>query len=456
VGPFPNILRFYGDPVSRMLALSREFGDIVAVNDGDAGLICAFGAERNREVIGGASVFQHDTELPFKPPPGSALEQSLVSLVFMNGDLHRRHRRLMQPAFTKASIDGYAGDIVAIADAELGRWPVGVVEDVVTLLRRLTVSVVLRCLFGVEAGPRADALGRLMTRMTEVVLSPAVIALPFQIPGTPFQELCDLTERFVAELGGLIDEKRRQPAGQRDTLALLVGARDEDGGALTDAELVGQMTMLFSAGYDTSTQTLAWTLFLLAHHPEVLGEVLDEIDGELRGGEPTADSVKRLILLDRVVKESMRLLPATPALFTRVCAQEAPLGPYVLPRGANVVVSPFVTHRDPALYPEPARFRPERWERLEPTNYEYLPFGAGPRMCLGAGFATLSLRLVLPMILRRYRLSLAHGARISTKVGGVVLGPKPGLPMLIAPQDRVFPKPPPLRGNMREVVDLPS
>jgi cytochrome P450 len=456
VGTFANILRFYGDPVGRMLALHREYGDVAAVSDGDPGLVCAFGAERNREVITNAQVYQHDNEFPFKPPPGSALEQTSISLVFMNGDMHRRQRRLMQPAFTKATIEGYAGDITSIADAELGTWPVGLTADLAVLLRRLTVSVVLRCLYGLDPGARADELGRVMTRMIDVVTSPAVIALPYRIPGTPFNELFDLTERFVAELLRLVDEKRRQPAGQRDVLALMVRAHDEDGSTFTDTELVGQMNMLFAAGYDTSAQTLAWTLLLLAHHPEILGDLLDEIDGVLRGGAPTVEHLPRLVLLDRVIKESMRILPATPMLFIRVCANEAPLGRYVLPKGANVILSPLVTHRDPDRYPEPARFRPARWEGLEPTHYEYLPFGTGPRMCLGAGFATLALRLMLPMILQRYRLSLAYGANISCKVGGIVLGPKPGLPMLIAPQDRAFRRPSPVRGNLREVVDLPS
>src|SRR5262249_45760415 len=151
-----------------------------------------------------------------------------------------------------------------------------------------------------------------------------------------------------------------------------------EGATLTDDDVFAEMVTLFSAGYETSAQTLAWTLFLLAHHPDVLASLDDEIHGVLRGAAPTPEKAAKLVLVDRVLKESMRILPATPLLHVRVCAGEALLGPYRLPLEANVVVSPFVTHRDPAFYPEPARFRPERWEHLAPPHHAYLPFGAGP------------------------------------------------------------------------------
>ncbi len=294
-----------------------------------------------------------------------------------------------------------------------------------------------------------------MTQMLDVITSPALIAFPFRVPGTPFHKLNTLTEIFVAELDRLAEEKRRQPAGQKDVLALMLQAKDEDGTSLSADELIGEMNLLFSAGYDTTAQTLAWTLLLLAYHPRVLGELVEELDGVLGGNAPTVEQLPKLALLDRVIKESMRLLPVTPALFTRVLASDATLGPYTLPKSANVILSPFITHRAPELYPEPTRFRPERWADLSPTPYEYLPFGAGPRMCLGAGFANLSMRLMLPMILQRFRLSLASNVIIWCKVGGIVLAPKPGLPMQIVPQDRRFPPPPPVGGNIHDAVTLP-
>ncbi len=454
-GPFFNLMRFFDDPVGRVMALSRKYGDIAALSAGDPAVVCAFGAERNREVIGNASVFQHNSDLPLKAPPGSALERTTVSIVFVNGEAHRRRRRLMQPAFSRASIDGHAADITAVTDAALRSWPVGQAADLSLLLRRLTTSITLRCLLGLDPGTVAEELGGMMTRMLGLLTSPLTIALPFAVPGTPFNEAVGLSERLEVGLRRLIEEKRSQPAEQPDTLARLIRAHDEDGSTFTDLELVSELNTLFAAGYETSAQTLTWTLFLLAHHPKLVGDLLDEIESVVGDGPPTVEHVPRLALVDRVLKESMRILPATPILFMRVCAAEVPLGRYTLPRDANVVLSPFVTHRDPDRYPEPARFRPERWETIEPSPYEYLPFGAGPRMCLGAGFAQLTLRLVLPMILRRYRLSLAHGARVSLKVSGISVGPRYGMPVLIAPQDRSLQKPTGLRGGIRSLIDLP-
>ncbi|HSN99869.1 MAG TPA: cytochrome P450, partial [Candidatus Nanopelagicales bacterium] len=144
----------------------------------------------------------------------------------------------------------------------------------------------------------------------------------------------------------------------------------------------------------------------------------------------------------------------TPLLLLRMATADAQLGPYPLPPGAGVVLSPLITQRNPDLYPDPDRFRPERWTRLSPGPYEYLPFGAGPRMCLGAGFANLTLRLSLSLILQRFRLSLAHRARISTVIRGITMGPRHGLPMLIAPQDRYFRRAEEVRGDIGELVNL--
>jgi cytochrome P450 len=453
VGRAANLLRFLGDPVGRMLALQRDHGDIAAVNGEDPALVCAFGAENTRAVLSDPATFRHDTGFPFRAPPGSALSRTLGSLVFLNGEAHHRHRRLMAPAFSKASVDGYAGEIVAAAEASLRAWPVGQTTDVSVLLRRLTASVALRALFGLEAGPDADELHERMTRLVSLLASPAVAAFPFDAPGTPFHQALLLAVRIEALVRRLIDQKRRCSA-HGDVLSRLLDSRDEEGAALTDDEVFAEMVTLFSAGHDTSAQTLAWTLFLLAHRPDLLAALDDEIHGVLHGAPPTPEKAAKLVLVDRVLKESMRILPATPLLHLRVATGEALLGPYRLPPEANVVVSPFITHRDPGVYPEPARFRPERWEHLSPSHHAYLPFGAGPRMCLGAGFATLSLRLLLPMILQRYRLSLAWGARISRRMGGIVLRPKHGMPMLVALRDRCFPRPQAVRGDVLELLDL--
>jgi cytochrome P450 len=453
IGAPASIFRFLGDPIGTMLALNREFGDIAAVVDQSPAIVCVFGAERNREVLSNGAVFRNDEDF-LRAPKGSSVERIKSELVFLNGEPHRRHRRLMMPAFQKSSIDAYASEIVAATEPMLQRWPVGETVDVTSLLRQLTLCVAVRCLFGLNVTDGAQELGVLAEELVDQISSPLAMMLPYPIPATPFHRALKACDQLVVKLQNLIEEKRRQPEGRPDVLSMMIRAHDDDGTTFTDEELIGEVTGLFIAGHDTTAKTLGWTLFLLEQHPEALAGVLDEMDAVLRGGAPTAEHVPQLVLLDRVVKESMRLLSAAPTLFLRVCAEKVPLGPYSLPEGANVVMSPLVTHRDEARFPEPFRFRPERWEKLQPTIYEYLPFGAGPRMCLGASFATLALRVMLPMILQRYRLTLAHGARISRHVRANVLGPKHGLPMLVARQDRRLSRNGGVRGDIHELVDL--
>lgn len=454
VGPQLSFVRLVADPVGRSIALHRAFGDIVAAADKNPSLVVAFGAERNREVLSNQAAFDNDTELFFKAPPGSALEKFRYSLVFQAGAAHKRYRRLRMPAFHKAAIDGHARDIVEIAQGALDTWPVGLTADVAELTRQMVQFIAVRCFFGLDWREGDRGVGYLANHTVDLLTSPLSVALPLRIPGTPFARLLDASDELVGKFRALLEEKRAQRPIGHDVLSLLVHARDEDGSTLTEDELIGAAGEIFVAGHDTQARTLAWTLFLLEQHPKVLGDVLDEVQGVLRGGPPSVEHIPRLPLVDRVIKESMRVLPPVPMLFIRVCQHDARLGPYTLPAGSKVVLSPVVTHRDPSLYPEPARFKPERWERLQPTLYEYLPFGAGPRMCIGAAFATLSLRLLLPMILQRYRLRLAFGARISRRVRGNIMGFKHGLPMLIAPQDRRLERREGVRGDVRELVDL--
>ncbi len=454
LGPFGNLLRFFGDPVRAMLSLHRAYGEIAALADNNPGMVLAFGPELNRAVLTNPRVFEHSSEIPVQAPPGSALSRFNQVLPFLNGEVHQRRRRLMMPAFHKAATDAYAPDIVSVADAVLAHWPTGRTVDASQLLRRLTAAVALRCLFGLDALGGSEVLGELEAGLLEALSSPLTIAAPFMLPGLPFRRAVRLSDAVEARLREVIAERREQLSDGRerhDVLSILLRAPDAD--ALTDAELLGECNGLFVAGYDTAAQTLTWTLFLLAQHPDVTSALVEEVDAVLHGAPPRAEDVPRLSLTDRVLDESMRLLPAAPMLFIRVTADEAALGPHVLPRGASVVLSPLVTHRDPDRFPEPTRFRPSRWEDLSPSPYEFLPFGAGSRMCLGSGFAALALRLLLPMIVQRFRFALPDGARVDQSVRGIAMAPKKGLPLVLERQDGSIGRRAAISGNLLELVE---
>ncbi len=454
--PMLNVLRFFQDPALTMVRLSQRYGDIAAIADGRATLVCAFGARLNQEVMTQPALYQHSTELPVKAPPGSSLSRFNQVLPFSNGDEHRRRRRLMQPAFQKSATDAYAPSVARVADALLARWPTLTPVDVAARVRELTAAVAVQTLFGLDALDGQEDLAHVEASLLEALSSPLSILLPFDIPCLPFRTALRASARVEARLRQLIRARREQGEGGGDVLSRLLFSRDEQGASLTEDELVGECNGLFVAGYDTSAQTLAWTLFLLTQHPEVLAAVQDELS-VLKGAPPSPEDFPKLVLLDRVLKESMRLLPAAPMLFMRVAQTEARLGPHTVPAGTTVVLSPLVTHRDPERFANPDRFVPERWATTSPSAYEYLPFGAGARMCLGAPLANLALRVLLPMILQRFRLEPVAGAEISRTMHGIALAPKYGLPMVLKQQDGATPPPRvPVRGDIGELVTLPN
>src|SRR5438045_8615967 len=179
---------------------------------------------------------------------------------------------------------------------------------------------------------------------------------------------------------------------------------------MTDTELVGQATILFGASFETTASTLTWTVFLLAQHPVIMRELMDELDRVLGRRPPSPEQLPQLSFLDRVIKESMRILPPVPFTIRAADEDQIPMGSLTLNHGARVICSHFLTHHLPDIYPEPELFRPDRWREIDPTQYEYLPFSAGPRACVGAMVAIQVLNISLAIILQRLRFNIMRGA----------------------------------------------
>jgi cytochrome P450 len=256
------------------------------------------------------------------------------------------------------------------------------------------------------------------------------------------------------EMRKIITRKRTADTDEGDVLSMLLQARDaESGVGLSEDELLGHVSVIFAAGHETSANALTWTLFLLSQHPEVAADLLDELESVLQGEAPSIEQLQQLPLLERVIKESMRVLPPVP-WNGRVTSKPTELGGYALPQGTEVFVSIYQTHHMPELYPNPEAFNPQRWETIEPTPYEYNPFSAGQRLCIGAAFAMMEIKIVLAMLLQRYRLQLLPQLRID-RFGLIIMAPKYGMPMVVHQQDRQFALGVGgVRGNVREMVNL--
>ena len=435
--------------------LHARYGAIARLAAGSRSYVFVFTPDYARQVLEDPERFQNldARSSPLRMGPRSALRRLYAGLTNMNGPGHHQHRRLMAPALHPQRIDGYRDDVVALAERRLARWRVGETRDVFDEMRALTLEVAVKTLLGLEPERDGRTMARLLGDWLGLVFAARALLLPFDVPGLPYHRLIALSERLAAELTAMIARRRASAEEREDVLAALLRARDADGAALGDDELLGQVSFLFMAGHVTTASALTWTLFLLSQHPSVLGDLLDELQGALGGAPPRLDQLARLPLLDAVLKESLRLFPPV-IWWSRVSAEESALGPYPIAAGTYVAYSAFVIHRLSTLYPAPSAFLPARWERADPGPYDYLPFSAGPRVCLGSAFATLEMKLILAVLLQRVGLGLAPRARVDH--GGMVLSqPRHGMPMRVTrPGDA--PITPVRAGNIRALVDLPE
>src|SRR5689334_3286848 len=218
IGMVGSLYELLDDPVGVVLRLRKQ-GEVVALIDRSPAVVCVFGAERNREVLTQPSVFRHDETL-FKGPPGSAMDMMRFSTVTINGDVHRRHRKLMMPAFQKSALDGYAADIVAVTRVLLEQWQVGEVSMVDSLCRDTALAMAMKCLYGLDVGDEAHELGHLASEWVKAVTTPTTLLLPFDMPGMAYRRALKLGDIVIGRLLALIEKKRALGGEQKDAMAL--------------------------------------------------------------------------------------------------------------------------------------------------------------------------------------------------------------------------------------------
>jgi len=341
--------------------------------------------------------------------------------------------------------------MVAQTEQMLQHWSARQTWDISDEMMSLTRRLACKTLLGFDFLDETEAFGKLILQWMSFFTSPAVMLPLLDLPETPYRRCLEASSRLERTVREMIAHKRTAGAGGADALSLLLHAQGEQGDGLTEDELIGHVTLLFLAGQLTSSSTLTWTLFLLAQHPPIMADLLDELTGKLHGDAPTPQQLQDLPLLDHVLKESMRLLPVIP-MSARITTQAVEMGSYLIAEG----VSPYHTHHQADLYPQPERFLPSRWQQIHPSPYEYVPFGAGKRMCIGSTFAIFEMKIILATIVQRYRLQVAPGTRVDHLITGrLTLVPKNGLPMRICPQDRHW-EYEQVRGTIRDLVELES
>jgi cytochrome P450 len=446
-----KLLDFPHDPLQCMRRLYATHGELAALEEDGHRVVFVFSPELCQRVLSDTKTFE-SRFFAIRGSKNSSQRRLTCGLLSMNGEEHKRHRRLVMGPFQKKSLDAYYSPLVELAQELAGEWRPGETHNVFQAMTRYMLRVTSSLLFGFDMPPLAYEVGRLIERwvaMNHEVGMGAFVS--DQGVSASYGNLLALAEALEEKTLAMIEHRRSSAPGD-DVLSRLLQAQDDAGVGLTDAELIGQTTILFGAAHLTTANTLTWTLFLLAQHPEIAADLLDELSGVLGGRAPTLEQLDQLPLLERVIKESMRLLPAS-AYSHRVTAEPVTLGPLRMARGTPVIFSQVITHHLPHLFPEPTHFQPERWQSITPSPYAYFPFAAGPRMCVGVGLAMLTLKITLAVLLQRHRLTVVPGAEINARVTYTMLNPTSGMPMRVLQPDEPL-SCVPVAGNIHDLVTL--
>ncbi|WP_158894240.1 cytochrome P450 [Amycolatopsis anabasis] len=394
-------------PAEFLLALYRMFGPVVPVGRGRRGYTYLLGPDANQFVLANSDLFRWRDAFDWLIPVDGA-----TSMLLSDGAEHRQRRRLAQPAMHHRQIAAYLDTMADNADAMIESWRPGQVVDVYQDMRTAIRRTTLHTLFGPRLAADAEFFGTQLQRLLDLC-----DGLPQTVAGK--QRLRTPQWRRAMAARSRVDERIyteiRRVRQESDTtaanaLTALVHGRDEDGERLSDQEVRDQVVTLIVAGYETTSATLGWAVYAMLSTPGVWDTARREVREVLGGRRPAPEDLKRLTYLGSVVQETLRLYPAVTVVGRKV-DQDFEYRGRRIRAGASVVISPYVTHRLPELWPDPLRFQPERWQPgnpdyRKPAPHHFLPFGGGPHRCIGATMATTELTVMLARLLARTSLTL--------------------------------------------------
>jgi cytochrome P450 len=432
------MLAFRRSPTDFLLRVAREHGDISHFRLGPQSLYLLNHPNYVKDVL----VTRQDN---FRK--GLALQRAKFlfgeGLLTSEGEQHRRQRRLVQPAFHRQRIASYAEMMVRHAARTCASWREGQEFELDREMRRLTLLIVCRALFGADVEGESEKVDKAVTSLVkrfELFPSPWAVLRRTLLRLTPHARRRGVLMRdeLDAIIFRIIRERQRGALDGDDLLTMLLAAKDEESGgtAMSDKQLRDEVITLFMAGHETTANALTWTWYLLSQNREAEARFHDEIDTVLGGRPPTLEDVPRLRYTEMIFAEAMRLYPPSWLLSRRpITAYE--VGGYTVPADSLVVLSPYVMHHDERYFPAPFSFDPERWtetQRASRPEFSYFPFGGGKRRCIGESFAWLEGVLILATLAQAWRLK-AVTAKPIEPLHGLVLRTKHGI--RIRPERRV-------------------
>ena len=403
------------EPLAGYLRLAADYGDTVRVPMSPRTSFFLLSRPEQAEHVLAANQDNYVKAFTYRPL------RALIGngLLTSEGEDWRRHRRLMQPLFSRRDVRSFGPPMTEATQAMLKRWgrvPAGAEIDVAAQLGALALDVVGRALFSADLTGEAALMSRAMKAGQRVAVLATFAPLPWGPRSTRAlkavaRRVGRTSEGIEGPVGRLISDRRGQlaagaPAGHRDLLDVLMSARTEDGSALTDTEISDELATFMLAGHETSAVTLSWALALLSAYPQARVRLEEELDTVLAGREPEAADADRLPWTSAVIGETMRLYPPAWTIERDAVAGDNVAGVPV-PAGSTVAIPPYLVHRHPDFWPDPAGFDPGRFlTATDRHRYAYIPFGAGRRACIGQSFAELETVLVLASVAQRFRLEL--------------------------------------------------
>jgi cytochrome P450 len=431
-----NIPEFTADTLAFLLDI-RQYGDIASFMFGPFRAYALSSPELIHQVL------VTDADKFYKP---SSLKQSTAPVVgnglFTNdGDFWKKQRRLVQPAFHTKRIGAYADVMVEHAQALMARWQSGQAYEIDREMTRLTMGIVSKTLFDADVSSEASEIGAMVTDALEVVNKrlDRLMNFPEWVPTAENRRIHRAVARLDEMIQRFIDDRRKSGEDKGDLLSMLLLARDEDdGGGMTDQQVRDEAMTVFGAGHETTAAALMWTWYLLSQHPEIEARLLEELDMVLGGRTPQLSDLPRLTYTEMVIKEAMRLYPPAWSITRQTVGDDVVISGYPVKKGSVVLLNIYGMHRDARYFPDPERFDPERFspenEKTIP-KHAYLPFGGGPRVCIGNAFAMMEAKLIVATIAPHFHLSLAPGQQVAPQ-RVFTLRSKYGMKMIATERER--------------------
>lgn len=412
-----NTLAFLRDPLRVLNTLQRTHDRIVHLRIGGRNQYLVLQPEDAKHVL-------QENHRNYGRSPGFEVLKIFLGngLLTSDGDFWRRQRRLAQPAFHRQKLAALTQTMISeTADwlDEFDGHPLKEPVNISQVFMDVTMRIVCKTLFGSDTTGKLDGLSHALDTLNYLankrMLSP--IRFPYAWP-TPDNQRSKRARMLVDSfIFGLIDQRRTASDARDDLLGMLLSAEDEETGErMSNQQLRDEAVTIFSAGHETTAISMAWTIHLLTKHPDVLARLKAESHSVLGDARtPSPDAFRALTYTMQVIQESLRLYP--PAwIMSRRAHQNDHVGPYTIPAGDTVLVCPYLLHRDPANWPDPDRFDPERFAPDGPKDhlhsYAYLPFGGGPRLCIGNQFALMEMQILLALFVRRFRVEAVGSERI--------------------------------------------